>query len=142
MPSNSFIIDNGGIDTEKYYPYLGFDSQCDPAKKNAKVVSIDGYEDVIPNDENALKKVVAHRPVSVTIEAGGRAFQLYESGVFNGYCGSALDHGVFIVGYGSDNNGQDYWIVRNSWGSTWGENGYIKMEHNVNANTGKCGIAM
>ncbi|KAB1998550.1 hypothetical protein ERO13_D12G071300v2 [Gossypium hirsutum] len=136
-----FIMDNGGIDTEKDYPYLGFNNQCDPTKKNAKVVSIDGYEDV-PNNENALKKAVAHQPVSIAIEAGGRAFQLYESGVFNGECGLALDHGVVAVGYGTDDNGQDYWIVRNSWGSNWGENGYIRMERNINANTGKCGIAM
>ncbi|GMI68808.1 esponsive to dehydration 21B [Hibiscus trionum] len=137
-----FIINNGGIDTEKDYPYLGFDNRCDPAKKNAKVVSIDGYEDVIPNDENALKKAVSHQPVSIAIEASGRVFQLYESGVFNGECGSALDHGVVVVGYGTDENGQDYWIVRNSWGGKWGENGYIRMERNVDANTGKCGIAM
>ncbi|KAE8701194.1 hypothetical protein F3Y22_tig00110548pilonHSYRG00480 [Hibiscus syriacus] len=71
---------------------------------------------------NALKKAVAHQPVSIAIEAGGRAFQLYESGVFNGDCGSALDHGVVVVGYGTDENGQDYWIERNSWGSKWGEN--------------------
>ncbi|XVF15506.1 hypothetical protein REPUB_Repub09cG0159700 [Reevesia pubescens] len=137
-----FIMDNGGIDTEEDYPYLGMDNQCDPTRKNAKVVSIDGYEDVSPYDEKALKKAVAHQPVSIAIEAGGRAFQLYESGVFNGECGSALDHGVVAVGYGVDDNGQEYWIVRNSWGSSWGEDGYIRMERNVNAYTGKCGITM
>ena len=63
-------------------------------------------------------------------------------GVFTGECGSALDHGVVAVGYGTDNNGQEYWIVRNSWGSSWGEGGYIRMERNVDAYTGKCGIAM
>ncbi|XWS33570.1 hypothetical protein CRYUN_Cryun22dG0094700 [Craigia yunnanensis] len=137
-----FIIDNGGIDTEQDYLYLGIDNQCDPSRKNAKVVSIDGYEDVIPYDENALKKAVAHQPVSVAIEAGGRDFQLYESGVFTGECGLALDHGVVAVGYGMNFNGQEYWIVRNSWGSSWGEDGYIRMERNVNVYTGKCGIAM
>ncbi|XVE82836.1 hypothetical protein DITRI_Ditri16bG0037700 [Diplodiscus trichospermus] len=137
-----FIIDNGGIDTEQDYLYLGIDNQCDPMRKNAKVVSIDGYEDVIPYDENALKKAVAHQPVSVAIEAGGRDFQLYESGVFTAECGSALDHGVVAVGYGKDFNGQEYWIVRNSWGSSWGEDGYIRMERNVDAYTGKCGITM
>ncbi|XVE87073.1 hypothetical protein DITRI_Ditri18aG0087100 [Diplodiscus trichospermus] len=137
-----FIMDNGGIDTEEDYPYLGFDNQCDPTRKNAKVVSIDGYEDVTPFDESALKKAVAHQPVSVAIEAGGRAFQFYESGVFTGECGSALDHGVVAIGYGTDGNGQDYWIVRNSWGSSWGEDGYIRMERNVDDYTGRCGIAM
>ncbi|GFY86580.1 cysteine proteinase1 [Actinidia rufa] len=74
-----FIINNGGIDTEEDYPYRGVDGTCDSEGKNAKVVSIDGYEDVPPYDETALKKAVAHQPVSVAIEASGRAFQLYLS---------------------------------------------------------------
>lgn len=137
-----FIIENGGIDSESDYPYLGVDGQCDPTRKNAKVVSIDDYEDVPPFDELALKNAVAHQPVSVAIEASGRALQLYLSGIFTGKCGMALDHGVAVVGYGKE-NGVDYWIVRNSWGASWGESGYIRMERNVVATyTGKCGIAM
>ncbi|KAK4274664.1 hypothetical protein QN277_017855 [Acacia crassicarpa] len=137
-----FIINNGGIDTEEDYPYHAVDGQCDHYRKNAKVVTIDGYEDVPANDEKALKKAVANQPVSVAIEAGGREFQLYVSGVFTGRCGTALDHGVAAVGYGTE-NGVDYWIVKNSWGSSWGEEGYIRMERNVGkTNTGKCGIAM
>ncbi|KAJ0040793.1 hypothetical protein Pint_27991 [Pistacia integerrima] len=137
-----FIIDNGGMDTEQDYPYLGYDTKCDSVRKNAKVVSIDGYEDVLPFDEKSLKKAVAHQPVSVAIEASGMAFQLYDSGVFTGECGSALDHGVVVVGYGTE-NGVDYWLVRNSWGTDWGESGYIKLQRNiVETYTGKCGIAM
>ncbi|KAA8531663.1 hypothetical protein F0562_006620 [Nyssa sinensis] len=137
-----FIIGNGGIDTEDDYPYRGVDSKCHSSRKNAKVVSIDGYEDVPPNDEKALKKAVAYQPVSVAIEATGRALQLYQSGIFSSACGTALDHGVAVVGYGTE-NGLDYWIVKNSWGTSWGENGYIRMERNVaDTLTGKCGIAM
>ncbi|CAI9110220.1 OLC1v1010213C2 [Oldenlandia corymbosa var. corymbosa] len=137
-----FIISNGGIDTETDYPYKGRDGTCDPNRKNSKAVSIDGFEDVPPNDEKALQKAVAHQPVSVAIEASGRAMQLYKSGVFTGGCGESLDHGVVVVGYGTE-NGKDYWIVRNSWGTNWGENGYLRMERNViETNKGKCGIAV
>ncbi|KAI4314994.1 hypothetical protein L6164_027848 [Bauhinia variegata] len=136
-----FIIGNGGIDTDDDYPYLGVDGKCDQTRKNTKVVSIDGYEDVPVFDENALKKAVAHQPVSVAIEAGGRALQLYQSGVFTGECGAELDHAVVAVGYGTE-SGVDYWLVRNSWGTGWGENGYIRIERNANTYTGKCGIAM
>lgn len=137
-----FIVTNGGIDTEDDYPYEGLDGICDPSRKNAKVVSIDGYEDVPPYNERALQKAVAHQPVSVVIEASGRALQLYVSGIFTGACGAALDHGVVVVGYGSE-NGKDYWTVRNSWGNTWGEEGYLRLERSViGSYTGKCGIAM
>ncbi|KAH7688855.1 Actinidain protein [Dioscorea alata] len=137
----NFIIDNGGIDTEEDYPYTAQDGLCDANRRNAKVVIIDSFEDVPENDEKALKKAVAHQPVSVAIEAGGRNFQLYESGIFTGSCKTALDHGVTAVGYGTE-NGTDYWIVKNSWGKMWGEDGYIRMERNVKDATGKCGIAM
>lgn len=136
-----FIINNGGIDTEEDYPYAGRDGRCDQYRKNAHVVSIDSYEDVPINDEKSLLKAVANQPVSVAIEGSSAAFQFYESGIFTGYCGTALDHGVTAVGYGSE-NGKDYWIVKNSWGSEWGESGYIRMERNIDAATGKCGIAM
>ncbi|KAH7567462.1 hypothetical protein JRO89_XS07G0076900 [Xanthoceras sorbifolium] len=137
-----FIINNGGIDSDEDYPYTAMDGRCDTYRKNAKVVSIDDYEDVPVNDEKALQKAVANQPVSVAIEGGGRAFQFYESGIFTGTCGTALDHGVAAVGYGTE-NGVDYWLVRNSWGNSWGESGYIKMERNlVGTGTGKCGIAM
>ncbi|KAF3435449.1 hypothetical protein FNV43_RR22538 [Rhamnella rubrinervis] len=137
-----FIIKNGGIDTDEDYPYKARDESCDPNRKNAHVVTIDGYEDVPENDEKSLKKAASYQPISVAIEAGGREFQLYQSGVFTGRCGTQLDHGVVVVGYGTD-NGVDYWIVRNSWGSSWGENGYIRLERNVaGTKTGKCGIAI
>ncbi|CAO2036968.1 unnamed protein product [Urochloa humidicola] len=137
----AFITSNGGIDTDEDYPYTARDGKCDLAKKARRVVSIDGFEDVPRYDEKSLQKAVAHQPVTVAIEAGGREFQLYESGVFTGRCGTALDHGVVAVGYGTE-DGQDYWLVRNSWGADWGEAGYIRMARNVSARAGKCGIAM
>uniref|UniRef100_A0A0C9RQU2 TSA: Wollemia nobilis Ref_Wollemi_Transcript_1347_1845 transcribed RNA sequence n=1 Tax=Wollemia nobilis TaxID=56998 RepID=A0A0C9RQU2_9CONI len=137
-----FIIKNGGIDTEKDYPYQGVDSQCDLNRKNARVVTIDDYEDVPANDEKSLQKASSNQPLSVAIEAGGRDFQFYKAGVFTGTCGTQLDHGVTLVGYGSD-DGTDYWIVKNSWGSNWGEKGYLRMQRNLQNNSnGLCGIAM
>ncbi|CAL5204696.1 unnamed protein product [Lathyrus oleraceus] len=137
-----FIINNGGIDTDKDYPYRAVDGKCDQNKKNARVVTIDDYEQVPANDELALKKAVANQPISVAIEAAGREFQLYVSGIFTGKCGTSLDHGVAAVGYGTE-NGVDYWIVRNSWGKSWGEAGYVKMERNIATSvSGKCGIAL
>ena len=65
----------------------------------------------------------------------------YPQGIFSGKCGTALDHGVAAVGYGTE-NGVDYWIVRNSWGSSWGEGGYVRMQRNTESKTGMCGIAM
>ncbi|CAH2035819.1 unnamed protein product [Thlaspi arvense] len=111
------------------------------AEKNAKVVTIDSYEDVPANSEESLKKALSKQPIAVAIEGGGRAFQLYDSGIFDGICGTQLDHGVLAVGYGSE-NGKDYWVVKNSWGSSWGESGYIRMERNIAASSGKCGIAV
>ncbi|KHN04480.1 Cysteine proteinase RD21a [Glycine soja] len=137
-----FIINNGGIDTEEDYPFQGADGICDQYKINARAVTIDGYERVPAYDELALKKAVANQPVSVAIEAYGKEFQLYESGIFTGTCGTSIDHGVTAVGYGTE-NGIDYWIVKNSWGENWGEAGYVRMERNIAEDTaGKCGIAI
>ncbi|MBT2946253.1 C1 family peptidase, partial [Vibrio anguillarum] len=80
--------------------------------------------------EKALQMAVAHQPVSIALEAGGRDFQHYKSGIFTGKCGTAVDHGVVAAGYGTE-NGMDYWIVRNSWGAKWGEKGYLRVQRNV-----------
>ncbi|KAL2454831.1 Cysteine proteinase RD21a [Abeliophyllum distichum] len=136
-----FIIKNGGIDTEKDYPYTGYDGRCDQYRKNAKVVSINGYEDVTPYNEKALQKAVANQPVSIAMDGSDVDFQFYESGIFTGKCGTDLDHGVNAVGYGSE-NGTDYWIIRNSWGESWGEKGYIRIQRNVADKSGLCGLAV
>ncbi|KAG9445528.1 hypothetical protein H6P81_011656 [Aristolochia fimbriata] len=137
-----YIKKNGGLTTEDNYPYEASDGTCSPPKRNAPIVTIDGHENVPTNDENALLKAVANQPVSVAIDAGGSALQFYSEGVFTGHCGTDLDHGVAVVGYGTTLDGTKYWIVRNSWGPEWGEKGYIRMERGINAEEGLCGIAM
>jgi hypothetical protein len=104
-------------------------------------VTITGHTDVSENDEDALKDAVAQQPVSVAIEADQSVFQLYESGVLtDSSCGTSLDHGVLVVGYGIDSGSTKYWKVKNSWGSSWGEDGYIRIERGTGG-AGMCGVA-
>ncbi|THG08928.1 hypothetical protein TEA_003503 [Camellia sinensis var. sinensis] len=105
----------------------------------SEVVTISGYHDVPENNEGSLLKALANQPLSVAIEASGRDFQFYSGGVFDGHCGTELDHGVTAVGYGSA-KGLDYIIVKNSWGPKWGEKGYIRMKRNTGKAEGICGI--
>ncbi|XP_039146329.1 LOW QUALITY PROTEIN: cysteine protease XCP1-like [Dioscorea cayenensis subsp. rotundata] len=135
----SFIVSNGGLHTEKEYPYLMEEGTCNKKKGELQVVTISGYQDVPENNEESLLKALAHQPVSVAIEASGQDFQFYRGGIFDGDCGSELDHGVTAVGYGTS-KGHDYIIVKNSWGPDWGEKGYIRMKRNTKKAEGQCGI--
>ncbi|XP_010928804.1 cysteine protease XCP1 [Elaeis guineensis] len=135
----SFIVSNGGLHTEEDYPYLMKEGTCEEKRAKLEAVTITGYEDVPENSEESLLKALAHQPVSVGIEASGRDFQFYSGGVFDGHCGDELDHGVAAVGYGTS-RGQDYIIVKNSWGPRWGEKGYIRMKRNTGKPEGLCGI--
>ncbi|XP_065856841.1 senescence-specific cysteine protease SAG39-like [Euphorbia lathyris] len=136
-----FIIGNQGITTETNYPYDAADGTCKTKKEANHAAKITGYEDVPANDEASLMKAVANQPIAVAIDASGSEFQFYSSGIFTGSCGTELDHGVTAVGYGSS-GGMNYWLVKNSWGSQWGEEGYIRMQKDIDANEGLCGIAM
>jgi len=102
---------------------------------------VTGYTQV-SQSEGALEAAVAQQPVSVAIEADQQVFQHYTGGVLtSSACGSNLDHGVLAVGYGTD-NGQKYWKVKNSWGSSWGESGYIRLAKGASSTGGECGIRM
>lgn len=136
-----YIITNGGTTTDKDYPYQGKESKCDRAKAKNKAAIISGYVAIPARNETTIQAAVAAQPVSVAIDASGYEFQLYSSGVFTGYCGMDLNHGVTIVGYDVE-NGVKYWLVKNSWGSTWGEDGYIKIKRGSSDKSGICGIAL
>ncbi|KAF8042920.1 hypothetical protein BT93_A1296 [Corymbia citriodora subsp. variegata] len=137
-----FIISNHGLTTETNYPYQAVDGTCNARKAASSAAKITGYEDVPSNSESALLKAVANQPVSVAIDAGESDFQFYSSGIFTGECGTNLDHGVTAVGYGTSEDGTKYWLVKNSWGTGWGEEGYIRMKRDIDAKEGLCGIAM
>ena len=135
-------ISFNGLCTNMSYPYTASDNMCvyscDP------VVKISNYSNVEQYNEKELMRAVTKQPVSVAIQANKRSFQLYKSGVYSDPdCGTKLDHGVLLVGYGYDNlYDLEYWIVKNSWGETWGENGYIRLLRNVDNPAGQCGIAI
>ncbi|GFR11040.1 cathepsin L [Trichonephila clavata] len=135
-----YIKNNHGIDTEESYPYKGKQGRCHYKKQNVGATDT-GFVDIPSGDETKLMEAVATvGPVSVAIDASHESFQFYSKGVYDEEeCSSQeLDHGVLVAGYGTTKSGKDYWLVKNSWGTSWGQLGYIKMARNKE---NQCGIA-
>merc|ERR1712113_483057 len=132
--------EKNAICTEESYSYKGRAGSCKASSCSVGIPKggVTGYKDVATDDDQALMEAVAKGPVSIAIEADKSAFQLYHSGVLSSTCGTNLDHGVLAVGYGSE-NGKDYWKVKNSWGTSYGEDGYVRLLRGKGGK-GECGI--
>ena len=133
-----------GMCSDVAVPYTAESGSCSSSVQDCqKVAFFDYCMDVPANNQVMLRKAVTQMPVSVAIEADTATFQFYKSGILDSTkCGTTLDHGVVVVGFGED-NGQEYWTVKNSWGSDWGEDGYIRIARSDSTDdAGVCGIAM
>lgn len=132
-----------GVESENSYPYTATDGSCNYSKSKV-IVNVSRFIDVPKNNEKQLMYAVLGNPVSVAIDASDPSFQFYKSGIYNiTNCGNELDHGVTVVGYGRDLIYKlDYWIIKNSWNTDWGYDGYIYMRRNHEDVEGMCGIAM
>ncbi|TKS82638.1 Cathepsin S [Collichthys lucidus] len=134
-----YVIDNHGIDSDAAYPYTGRSQECRYSPRY-RAANCSQYSFLPEGNEGALKEALATiGPISVAIDARRPRFAFYSSGVYDDpSCSQDVNHGVLAVGYGTL-NGQDYWLVKNSWGVKFGENGYIRMARNKND---QCGIAL
>ncbi|KAK3431229.1 hypothetical protein EUGRSUZ_E02715 [Eucalyptus grandis] len=134
-----YIVQNHGMTYESNYPYSGVEGTCGERAASIAVARLKGYEN-IPMSEDLLLQAVARQPVSIAIEGTSPGFKQYSGGVFNGPCGVNTNHAVAIVGYGKTPDGVDYWLLKNSWGETWGEKGYMRILRNSGVQGGLCGL--
>lgn len=139
MDSAFKYIEENGISSAVNYPYKGIDGTC-LSEIVTPTARITGFVDVPANDEQQLWKAVSQQPVSVGVAVNDE-FKAYKGGVYTGSCGDRLNHAVTVVGYGSEDDGTKYWSIKNSWGSTWGEGGYMKLLRQNGEPQGQCGIA-
>jgi C1A family cysteine protease len=137
-----YVEATGGLCSESEYPYTASDGICKSSSCGTMYDAITGYSDVTKDNSGDLETAAAAGCVSVAIEADQFAFQYYSSGVLDGTCGTNLDHGVLVVGYGTYTNNEEYWKVKNSWGTDWGMEGYVLIcrECDKNGRQGECGI--
>jgi len=136
----NYYEDGYKAELESVYAYTGTDDSCKYEEASATSVTVSDYLAVTPSSPSQMKAALAKQPLAVSIEADKFVFQTYKTGVLNSTrCGTSLDHAVLAVGYGTE-DGQDYWLVKNSWNTTWGDQGYIKLA--IVDGAGICGVQM
>ena len=130
-----YIIDNG-IVSENSYPYIGKDKSC-KVKGLPIVTKISKYVDIPVNSYQQTLNALSLLPISVAIDFS--QLLSYQSGIYDGPCSTNVNHGLTAVGYGSE-NGTLYWLLKNDWGTIWGEQGYMRLIRTAEDGPGKCGI--
>lgn len=139
-----YMLRTGGVASEEDYPYTASDDTCQASSvdvSNMPGTQIDSYVYVERFSTSALMEALTITPVAIAFDASA-SFQLYSSGVFDGDCSTSVNHAVLAVGYGTTDEGEDYWLLKNSWGENFGEDGYVKMARDPTEedSAGKCGI--
>ncbi|CAL5183559.1 unnamed protein product [Lathyrus oleraceus] len=134
-----YIIQNHGIVKETDYPYQGKKQTCQINGNIQPAAQINNWKDVTSNDEEQLQQAVVQQPISALI-AVGEEFHAYKGGIYSGSCGKFINHAVTIIGYG-ESEGMKYWLIKNSWGKGWGENGYMRILREGDGTTGHCDLA-
>lgn len=141
-----YAANQGGLCLDANYPYTkgewGLTGSCRQDSCGEKYDKCRDVKRVVTDSATALKQALQTGCVTVGVNGEADAFQHYSSGVFDGKCNSSLNHGMLVVGYGTDDEGNKYWNLRNSFGTNWGENGYIRIcrECHKNGKQGQCGI--
>ncbi len=144
-PTFTWIGKVGGLCTENAYPYVGQSGTCQTTCSKVAGTAPSSVVNVKANSDADMMTAIATTVVSIAVQANQASFQLYKSGIFTGTCTVDLDHAVNLIGYGSD-----YYILRNSWGTTWGESGYMRIGKGndpatgkpYNGGAGQCGLLM
>uniref|UniRef100_A0ACD5UGX9 Uncharacterized protein n=1 Tax=Avena sativa TaxID=4498 RepID=A0ACD5UGX9_AVESA len=136
----NWIKAKGGVVTEATYPYQERQGQCKNVGGATRVGKITGAQRV--RGEPQMKLAVLDRPVGVLFDANGAILQNWKSGIYKGPCTTKQNHAVVLVGYGVSNTGEEYWIIKNSWGAGWGQKGFFFMRRGADGAEGLCGVAV
>jgi hypothetical protein len=130
-------LENVSANTEAQYPYVAKNNQCQVVNGEFKLTD---FKEVQRFSPTQLAQALNLGPVSVGVCASGLAFKFYKRGIIKKFCCPDIDHAVLAVGYGTE-KGEDYWLVKNSWGASWGENGYFRLYRDMAlSDEGTCGI--